>query len=109
LNASLSLLLEAGQEAISESIRAATKYLVLRIKTIPNMEIISQISGERFSGIVTFKHQRMPSPMLHQSLMQCNIICAQRGGGIRFSPHFYINNKQMNKACEHLQRIVQSQ
>lgn len=109
LDASLSLLLEAGQEAISGRIQDATNYLVSRLKTIKNMEIISQISGERFSGIVTFKHRKTPSQVLHQSLMQCNIICAHRGGGVRFSPHFYINNKQMDKACEQLQRIVQSQ
>ena len=109
LNASLSLLLEASQTFVSKRILHANDYLVSRLKLMPNMEIISHISAERRSGIVTFRHRTVPSETLYRSLMQRNIICAQRGGGIRFSPHFHINDNQLDEALEKLNEIVQLQ
>jgi cysteine desulfurase / selenocysteine lyase len=33
-------------------------------------------------------------------LMENNIICAHRMGGIRFSPHFYTSQEKIDKALE---------
>ncbi|MDQ6963116.1 MAG: hypothetical protein Q9M28_11430 [Mariprofundaceae bacterium] len=43
----------------------------------------------RYAGIVTFHCAGVDQASLYHRLMQAGVMCAYRGGGIRFSPHFY--------------------
>jgi cysteine desulfurase/selenocysteine lyase len=47
---------------------------------------------------VTFRHRKIPTHELYQQLMKRRIVCADRGGGIRFSPHFYTNQQKIREA-----------
>jgi selenocysteine lyase/cysteine desulfurase len=87
LNASLSLLLEVGAQEIARNVLANTSYLYDSFNSVDEVRVISPATPERRSGIVTI---RCPAPpRLQRELTAAGFICALRGGGIRFSPHFY--------------------
>lgn len=100
LSASLSLILEIGLEHIENKILENTQFLLNLLKQVPHVEILSPQQKERCSGIVTFKHQLKRNELLFEQLKQHNVICAQRGGGIRFSPHFYTSKLQLKQAVD---------
>lgn len=98
LAASLSLLMEEGMDSISNEILKRTATLVDLIQQQPTLELLSSTHHDRQSGIVVFKHQKMPNNALWSYLKNENVICAVRGGGIRYSPHFYTPLDQLEKA-----------
>lgn len=87
LSASLSLFEEVGMAAVEAAIDERVAWLVEAIGREPTLELLTPI--ERTAGIVTFRHRERDSEALYQTLMTQGVLCAQRGGGIRFSPHFY--------------------
>jgi cysteine desulfurase/selenocysteine lyase len=95
LSASLSLLLEIGIERIEQRVLERTRYLLSELKARTNAELLTRDAEGRVAGIVTFRPRRADAAALHQYLSERDIICAPRGGGIRFSPHFYIPLQQL--------------
>lgn len=99
LKESLSLLLEeVGIDRIEQAVLANTAYLAQKIQAEPKLELLSSQFPERYSGITTFKRRETDLPALHRYLMEQGVVCAQRGNGIRFSPHFYISREQLDHA-----------
>ncbi len=99
LHASIGLLLETGIEDISQSISSNITYLT--DKLIDNSaEILSETRRDRRAGIVTFRFPGDDAAVRYQSLQDQGVICALRGGGIRFSPHFYTSQKVLDRALE---------
>jgi len=96
LNASLSLLLELGMDTIEKELLNKTRYLIEALDSLENYEILS--SREHYAGIVVFRHKSIAADTLFQFLKSNNVICAERGGGIRFSPHFYTPVDTMERA-----------
>jgi len=96
LNASLSLLLEVGMENVENGLLKNTAYLIDKISSLNNYEIIS--STENYAGIVVFRHKTASQSALFEYLKSNQVICAERGGGIRFSPHFYTSEETMDRA-----------
>jgi len=70
------------------------------------MRIITPEEPAKHAGIVTFCPQTDDISALHSQLMEKGVICALRGGGIRFSPHFYTNNETLNKAISILKSLL---
>lgn len=99
LYASLSLLLEIGIETISADIFRNTSILIDLIDENA-LELLSPRAPRRRSGIVTFRVPGRDTGSLHRWLMSRNVICAARGEGIRFSPHFYIQQEQLERAFQ---------
>lgn len=89
LNASLSLLLEAGMETIERELLKKTEYLFEQIRSEPDLELITPDDAGRYAGIVTFRHTGKDNEFIYNFLMEKNIMCAYRSRGIRLSPHFY--------------------
>jgi len=92
LNASLSLLEEVAMEQVEKRVLANAKQLMAWVDSEPLLERISSDRPGRFGGIVTFRHQGLDQEghaALYRKLMMGGVICANRAGGIRFSPHFY--------------------
>lgn len=104
-SASLSLLLEVGMETIEERIRENTGLLIDGLQR-PGINLLSPGAGERRAGIVTFTVENKDMAALHQSLVQKNIICAHRYGGIRFSPHFYTAPEKINNVLEEVVKTI---
>lgn len=89
LSASLELILDSGLEAISQAIRHRVELIRECIAERPDLYLIGHQSVKSDTGIVVFGSHTIPAADLHPYLINRRVICAQRGGGIRFSPHFY--------------------
>lgn len=97
LHASLGVLLETGMATVWEQLSARVQYLLDGLQALPDMEILSDTRAERLSGIVTFRSRTRTNAELFQHLQNNGVFCAQRGGGIRFSPHFYTPFSQLEQ------------
>ncbi|HSR61869.1 MAG TPA: aminotransferase class V-fold PLP-dependent enzyme [Gammaproteobacteria bacterium] len=100
LSASVSLLLEVGIAEIERRILQNTSYLVEKIREIDNATLLTPVNAERRAGIVTFTLAGQDMTRLHRHLLDNNVICAHRAGGIRFSPHFYTSQEKIDNALE---------
>lgn len=100
LEASLSLLEEVGMEQVRQAIWQRVDCLLDRINAHPQLEVLSAQNSERRSAIVTFRHLEISSEILYKQLQEKEILCAMRGGGIRFSPHFYTPMENLDAALE---------
>ena len=89
LEASLSLLETVGMEQVAQQLQERIQYLHHELPRIPGVQLLSEPSPSRRAGIVTFRLQHRDNAQVFKELTQQQIVCAQRGGGIRFSPHFY--------------------
>ncbi|MGE0811140.1 MAG: aminotransferase class V-fold PLP-dependent enzyme [Immundisolibacter sp.] len=98
LDASLSLLEEVGIECVAEAVLARGGHLVERIAARPELELLSDPSPHRRSGIVTFRHRGIDNAALHRRLTEAGVVCAARGAGVRFSPHFCTPVEQLDAA-----------
>jgi cysteine desulfurase / selenocysteine lyase len=105
LSASLSLLLETGLESIEQRVLERARYLLAELPRRPNVELLTSNLPGRYAGIVTFHMTGIDPQRLHRYLTDNGIICAPRGGGIRFSPHFYIPMQQLEKAVKSLDKF----
>lgn len=100
LEASLSLLEEVGMATVAQRLASVTGYLIERIQQHPKLTLLSPAAPERRAGIVTFRHQHHAPDALYRHLMAHGVLCAQRAGGIRFSPHFYTPTERIDRALE---------
>lgn len=106
LSSSLSLIREVGLEQISQAIYRNTKHLNQLIEGDDRLDLISSSDPQRMSGIVTFRVREGDHSKIHAELMKRGVICACRGGGIRFSPHFYTTEQKLTNAMQILDQII---
>lgn len=104
-SASLSLLLEVGMKQIEANIHTNSSYLMDKITDIDNLELLNDRSAPLKSGIVLFKHKNIDNLTLYKQLQDKGVVCALRGGGIRFSPHFYHSQTELEQAISIIQAI----
>lgn len=104
LNASIGLLLESGMESIGSKVIENSHFIIEQLRLINGIDIISNDSEKRLSGIVTFRSETVSNDKLYEKLSEQGVLCAPRGGGIRLSPHFYNPRDQL----EHALSIVRS-
>ena len=100
LSASLSLLLEVGMDNIEKQVIERSDFLKTIITDHPQLELLSNRISPLKSGIVVFKHRTIANEVLYKSLQQNGVVCALRGGGIRFSPHFYNSFDEIDRAVQ---------
>ncbi len=98
LRASLSLILEIGMTQIQQKLLSNVRFLFDILGGIPDIELITDTTDNRYAGIVTFKSKTKDHELVYQYLMKNKVMCAYRGGGIRFSPHFYTSKNSMQSA-----------
>lgn len=102
LDASLSLMLEVGIESIVRNIFKKTEYLHEIINKKENYSILSPWETRRRSGIVSFTSRSEADEAVFKRLTDAGVLCALRGGGIRFSPHFYTPKQALDQALDAL-------
>lgn len=102
LNSSLNILFEVGLENIEQQVLANSRYLFDVFNTMNNIEVLTCQLTNRYAGIVTFRCKDVDNNHLYQYLQEKGVICALRGGGIRFSPHFYTDRLHITKAIEYI-------
>ena len=106
LSASLELLLEVGEKRIQEALQQRTAYLLQSLGKLPGVRILSPGTPERRGGIVTFTIAGCDNSWLYQQLKEAGVVCAERGGGIRWSPHFYTPQQVLDNALNILKRVL---
>jgi len=92
--------------AVEEGVLQGAYWLTRSVLEDERLELLSPAQPERMSGIVSLRRHDLDAAghaALYRYLMESGVICALRGGGIRFSPHFYT---PMNQLEEALDRVV---
>ena len=107
LRASLNLLHEVGMIEIEERIADRIQQLDQSLRAL-ECRILTPSEPNRRAGILTFAPPRRESEEVYKRLLERGILCAARGGGIRFSPHFYTPANALQFALETLQEILDS-
>jgi len=107
LRASLSLLLEIGMDKVEARVIENSEILIKEIQSSQNLQLITATDEERYAGIVTFRHNKTDHESLYQWLMSKGVMCALRGGGIRYSPHFYTDYDALHRAVAMADSYVQ--
>ena len=106
LSASLSLFEDIGMETIEDRLRGHVDILMENLSQDNRFELLTPLSQTRRAGIVTFRLQNHDMERLHRELLARNIICAHRCGGIRLSPHFYMDQEKIYNILEILSIII---
>ncbi len=106
LSASLSLLVEIGMETVERNVLNITGYLIDIIKDNNRFSLLTPVPESRRAGIVTCKIRDRDPAYIHRKLLENNVICANRCGAIRFSPHFYTPRSVIDKVFQILISVI---
>ncbi|MAG65542.1 aminotransferase class V-fold PLP-dependent enzyme [Pseudomonas sp.] len=106
MSASLSLLLEADMPWVAAQLDARICLLAERLQALPGVQVLSDMRPGRRSGIITFSVAGQDHKALHKALMDRGVVCALRGGGIRWSPHFYTPQSTLESALARLAELI---
>ena len=105
LSASLSLLEETGMAVVEAGVLKNSAYLKAAIQASGHLQLLSDDQRPLKSGIVVFKHRSHSNDSVYQHLQKKGVVCALRGGGIRFSPHFYNRTDELDRALGLLESL----
>lgn len=100
LEASLTVLEEAGLAQIEQAVLANARHLIARVQAEPMLSLITPAAMDRHAGIVTFRAHDVDAAILCRHLREGGVVCAHRLGGIRFSPHCYTSVACLDRAME---------
>ncbi|MBU3058428.1 aminotransferase class V-fold PLP-dependent enzyme [Pseudomonas indica] len=106
LEASLSLLEEVGMDAVSLALADRVQRLYDGLTNIVGVSLHSPSDPARRAGILTFSLDGWNNQALFERLKAEQVICAQRGGGIRLSPHFYTEAQVIEETLALLHRLA---
>lgn len=106
LEASLSLLEEVGMPQVERALHERVQWLLDGLEEMSGVRLLSAQERDRRAGIVTFTADGWDNRQLHERLKAEQIICAQRGGGIRLSPHFYTEARVIEHTLQRLRAIL---
>lgn len=110
LKQSLELLLNHGIDQVYSDIIERCSHIEKQLVAM-GCRIISEQNKNKRSGIVTFSHPSIDSEELYKHLMSNQVLCAYRGGGVRFSPHFYTSRLSIDRAIalthSHIQKLAE--
>ena len=108
LEASTGLLLEVGLEQVREQIEQRVAHLASGLSQVAGVSPVTPEDRARRLGIYTVCVTGRDSRDLCQRLAEGQVICANRGGGIRFSPHFYTPYAALEQALDTLERHIRA-
>lgn len=98
--ASLSLFEEIGMEDIESRILERAEFLFEQVMSHNELECLTRVDSNRYAGIVVIGHKNKSPSDLFVVLKNEKVVCAERGGGIRLSPHFYTPLSSLSLAIE---------
>ncbi len=99
LNAAIELLLEVGVSTIETHILQLTIALIEGLESKGYRVITPKADSER-AGIVVFESDQHTPIELYELLHEQKIITAERGSGLRVSPHFYNTGSEITHLLE---------
>jgi selenocysteine lyase/cysteine desulfurase len=98
-------LLETGMQHVGERVLANADLLAEQVAREPGWALLSRRDRHYGSGIVTFRHASGEHARILRRLKDAGVIAAERGGGIRLSPHFYHAPEQLVRVAS-LMRVA---
>ncbi|MBT8387106.1 MAG: aminotransferase class V-fold PLP-dependent enzyme [Ignavibacteria bacterium] len=102
-NTSLKLFKEFGFKNIEQQIISNTVYFNKLLADVGFEPILLNYHEENIAGIVSFRSNKSENIFNH--LSEKNIICSERLGYIRLSPHFYNTKSDINKVVDEIRKI----
>lgn len=108
LEASLSLLEEVGLEQVGKGLAERVDYLQRELARLPGVRLLSPTAPARRAGIVTFSADGKDHSEVFEQLKAQQVVCALRGGGIRFSPHFYTPARVLDDALAAVRQVLEA-
>ena len=87
-------------DKVENSVLENAEYLVQQLALSSDLQLFDQLTGRQQSGIVVFLHKTIDNNILFKHLRSNGVVCALRGGGIRFSPNFYTTHAQLDRAVQ---------
>ena len=99
LKAAIELLLEVGISNIKTHILQITENLIEGLEA-KGYRVITPTRNSERAGIVIFESDRNTPAELFEMLSQKNIITAERGSGLRVSPHFYNTESEIQRLLD---------
>jgi selenocysteine lyase/cysteine desulfurase len=103
--ASLQFLHSIGFESIQARIFALSDYFVDHLVSL-GFSVLNRRFEPVKSGIIVAEHGNISSREIVRKLKALNIICAERGGRVRFSVHICNTFEQIDKVISILREIV---
>ncbi len=100
LHSSVALSLQTGIEPIFNMVSSKIQYLIDKLIELGAV-IVSEIRPEKRAGIMAFRFEDDDINARYRHLQDNGVICALRGGAIRFSPHFYTPQAILERAVAH--------
>ncbi|WP_101676059.1 aminotransferase class V-fold PLP-dependent enzyme [Alloalcanivorax mobilis] len=97
LEASLSLLRELGMAEVEQRLGERVDHLYAALQDA-GATLLSPAQPARRAGIVTFRLGSEAPGTTRQRLQAGGVVCAERGGGVRLSPHFYTDYRVIDRA-----------
>lgn len=101
LKAAIDLLASVGADQVEARVMALTDRLCAGLNR-RGFSLLSPRAPGEGSGIVTFRSATCDSGELDARLRQAGIVATDRGGCLRFSPHFYNTEDEIDAALEAL-------
>jgi cysteine desulfurase/selenocysteine lyase len=105
LSASLSLLLEVGMETVSRYLVGNASQLIDLLRSLDDAELVTPKEEARRAGIVSFRRRGVDPAALFRHLTVKGVVCALRGGAIRFSPHFHTPEETLARAVGYVREF----
>ena len=101
LDAALSLIEEVGIDTIAARVLSVSAHAAEALARKGYTVTSPQDEAHR-SDIVMFHHPTLPNDAVMQSLEAAGVVAAVRGGRLRFAPHFYNTEEEIDAAVEAL-------
>ncbi len=96
LKAAIALLLDIGISTIEAHILELTEHLMAGLEAKGYRVVTPRADSER-AGIVIFESNQHTPAEIYEILHAENIITAERGSGVRVSPHFYNTTSEIER------------
>jgi len=106
LEASLSLLEDVGMALVAEQLDLRVEQLHQGLLAIPGVQVHSPADPSRRAGIVNFSIDGQANADIYRALSNNGVICALRGPGVRFSPHFYTDERLIDEVLCQIRQLA---
>ena len=106
LEASLSLLEDVGMALVAEQLELRVEQLHQGLLAIPGVQVHSPADPSRRAGIVNFSIDGQANVDIYRALSNNGVMCALRGPGVRFSPHFYTDQRLIDEVLCQIRQLA---
>jgi len=106
LGASLSLLLEIGPREVERRVLSRADHLAQLLRDCKGLEPVFDPASGPASGIVSYQLDDLTPEQVVEALDPQGVVCASRGGYLRFSPHFYTPLALLDEAAQKIHTTV---